>query len=182
MPLTFARARPEDTAAVQQVYRRIIDHLGATIDYPRWHQVGHPSPELIAAWITAGELYVVRDGADDNSILGSILGAVVLNHDTADGYGRADWSIDVPPGQVLVVHALGVLPERAGQGIARFILDATVDLARQQGMRAIRLDVYVDNTPALRLYTAYGFTDLGCHHLDYGTYGLTEFHLFELVL
>lgn len=177
MPLTFIQARPEDTAAVQQLYRTIIDHLGDTIDYPRWHQVGHPGPELIATWITAGELYTVRDGADNK-----ILGAVVLNHDTADGYRHAAWAIDAPPEQVVVVHALGVLPERAGQGIARFILDATVDLARQQGMRAIRLDVYVDNTPALRLYTGYGFTDLGCHRLDYGTYDLTDFHLCELVL
>lgn len=178
MALTFTRAQPEDTAAVQGVYRRIIDHLGATIDYPRWHQVGHPGPELIAAWIRAGELYVVRDGAADNMIAG----AVVLNHDTADGYGRADWAIDVPPEQVLVVHALGVLPERAGQGIARFVLDATVDLARHQGLHAIRLDVYVGNTPALRLYTSYGFTDLGCHRLDYGNHDLTDFHLCELVL
>lgn len=178
MPLTFTRARPENIAAVQQVYRTIIDHLGATIDYPRWHQVGHPGPELIASWIIAGELYVVRDGVDNNRIVG----AVVLNHDAADGYGRADWAIDAPPEEVLVVHALGVLPERAGQGIARFILDATMDLARQQGLRAIRLDVYVDNTPALRLYTAYGFTDLGCHRLDYGNYDLTDFYLCELVL
>lgn len=178
MSLTFTQAQLENLSTVRQVYRTIIDHLGATIDYPRWHQVGHPGPELIASWITAGELYIVRDGADSNMIVG----AVVLNHDTADGYHHAAWAIDAPPEQVLVVHALGVLPERAGQGIARFILDATVDLARQRGMRAIRLDVYVENTPALRLYTGYGFTDLGCHRIDYNNYDLTDFHLFELTL
>lgn len=171
----FLKASPEDTAAAQNVYRRIIDHLGATIDYPRWHQVGHPAPDLIASWINAGELYLVWED-------GEIAGVVALNHEAVSAYKQADWAVEAAPEQALVVHALGVVPDQQGRGIARFILDSTIALAKHRGMRAVRLDVYVDNTPALELYSRYGFTDLGCHTVDYGNYDLTQFHLFEYVL
>lgn len=171
----FLKARPEDTTAAQEVYRRIINHLGATIDYPRWHQVGHPAPDLIVSWINAGELYLVWEGDE-------ITGVVALNHDAVSAYAEADWAVEVASDQALVVHALGVAPDQQGRGIARFILDSTIARARHRGMRAVRLDVYVDNIPALELYSRYGFTDLGCHTVDYGNYDLTRFHLFEYVL
>ncbi len=175
MNLLFRQARSGDSHRVQQSYRTIIDHLGATIDYPRWHQVNHPAPDLIASWIGAGELYMVLYGAE-------IAGVVVLNHDSVAAYRTATWEINATSEEALVVHALGVLPEYQGKGIARFILDSTIAHARAQGLKTIRLDVYVENTPALKLYTDYGFRDLGCHTVDYGNYDLTQFHLFEYVL
>ncbi|ETJ01056.1 MAG: hypothetical protein Q605_AUC01135G0002, partial [Actinomyces urogenitalis DORA_12] len=47
---------------------------------------------------------------------------------------------------------------------------------------AVRLDTYVENLPARRLYERYGFTDLGCHTLTYEGTDLNQFHLFEYLL
>ena len=175
MSLFFRRAGVGDVAAAQEEYRRIIEHLGETGDPSRWHDVGHPKPEQVAAWVEAGELYLALDR-------GQIAGVVVLNHEAIDAYATADWAVEASPSEALVVHALGVVPDYLGQGVARFLLDSTLDVARKAGCLAVRLDVYVENTPALRLYRSYGFRDLGCHTVDYGDIGLNEFHLFEYVL
>lgn len=164
-----------DVAAAQDAYRRIIDHIGETGGPSRWNEVGHPKPEQVAAWAEAGELYVALDGEQ-------IAGVVVLNYEAIDAYATADWAVEASASEALVVHALGVVPAYLGQGVARFLLDSALDVAREAGCRAVRLDVYVENTPALRLYRSYGFRDLGCHTVDYGDIDLNDFHLFEYVI
>lgn len=176
MTLTFRRAEASDTADAQQAYRQIIDHLAETVDFPHWHTENHPTPEEVAGWIGAGELYLALD--ED----GSIAGVTVLNHDAVEAYQSAAWAIEAAPHEVLVVHALGVVPSHLGKGVSRFLVDATLDVACEQGCKAVRLDTYVENIPARKLYERYGFTDLGCHTVAYEGTDLSQFHLFEYVL
>lgn len=174
--LRFRQACTGDTSAVQATYRRIIEHLARTVDFPHWHTENRPTPLEVESWVEAGQLYLAV--ADT----GEIAGVVVLNHDAPDDYQRASWAIDAVRAEVLVVHVLGVSPQFLRQGVARFLVDASLDVARQQRCRAVRLDAYVDNRPARELYTRYGFTDLGVHTLRYEGTELTQFHLFEYVL
>lgn len=176
MDLSFRRAEPHDTAAAQAAYRRIIDHLAETVDYPHWHTENHPTPAEVAGWVEAGELYLAVD-ADE-----TIAGVVVLNHDAADEYRNAGWAIEAEQDEVLIVHALGVVPDHLGRGVARFLVDASIRVAREKHCRVVRLDTYVENIPARRLYERCGFTDLGCHTVRYDGTELDQFHLFEYVL
>ncbi len=176
MTLTFRRAETGDTAAAQQAYRQIIDHLAETVDFPHWHTENHPTPEEVASWVKAGEFYLALD--ED----GAIAGVTALNHDAVDAYQNAAWAIEAQPEEVLVVHALGVVPEHLGKGVSRFLVDATLDVARAQDCMTVRLDTYVENIPARKLYERCGFTDLGCHTVAYEGTDLNEFHLFEYVL
>ncbi|ATG51183.1 GNAT family N-acetyltransferase [Brachybacterium vulturis] len=183
MDLSFRRAAPEDVPAAQAAYRQIIDHLARTADFPHWHTEDHPRPAQVAAWIAAGELYLAHTPDDTGSASpAEIAGVVVLNHATAGGYDDADWAIDAAPEEVLVVHVLGVTPDHLGQGVARFLIDSSLQAAREQGCRTLRLDAYVENLPARTLYARHGFTDLGVHTLDYDGTDLEQFHLFEQVL
>ena len=175
MKLTFRAAEASDLAAVQQAYQRIIEHLAQTVDYPHWHTENHPTVPEVQAWVASGGLYLALE--EDR-----VAGVVVLNHEAPQAYDTAAWGADLAPEEVLVVHALGVLPDYLGQGVARFLLDCTLDLARVRGCRAVRLDTYVENLPARRLYERYGFTDLGCHTLTYEGTDLNQFHLFEYLL
>lgn len=170
------RAAGDDTAAAQASYRAILEHLGATVDYPHWHSEGHPTPAEVDTWAGAGELFLALDAEDE------IAGVMVLNHDAPDAYRDAAWGVDASPGQVLVVHALGVSPRVLRRGVARFMVEASLEVARQQGCLAVRLDTYVENTPARDLYARCGFTDLGVHTLHYPGTDLDRFHLFERVL
>lgn len=178
--LGFRRAGRQDTAAVQDTYKRIIEHLGATVDYPHWHSANHPSPAEVQQWIEAGDLYLVLVSGDTDDE--QIAGAMVLDHHAPAAYQDASWAIEAAPEQVLVVHALGVHPDFLRQGVARVLVHASLEVARQKGCRAVRLDTYVENLPARRLYARQGFHDLGVHTLHYDGTDLTQFHLFERVL
>lgn len=176
----FRRAEPDDEAAAQAAYRRIIEHLAHTVDFPRWHAENHPTPDEVHEWVAAGELYVATSREADHPE--QIAGVVVLNHEAHEAYADVEWAVEATPEEVMVIHALGVAPEFLRQGVARFLVDSSIRVAREQGCRAIRLDTFVDNTPARELYARYGFTDLGAHEFHYEGTDLTRFHLFEYVL
>ena len=55
--------------------------------------------------------------------------------------------------------AMGVVAARRRQGVGRCLLDALVDLARQQGLSALSLSVEPDNH-ARRLYARAGFEEV----------------------
>lgn len=175
-PLTFAAVAPEELPQAQTLYRGIIDHLGRTVDYPHWHSENHPAPAAIEAWANAGELFVARDGA------GEAAGVVVLNHEHPPDYGAAAWAVDASGEEILVIHALGVVPKFHRRGVAWFLVEAALEQARVRGCRTVRLDTYVRNTPALELYRRYGFTDLGVHTVRHEGARVDQFHLFEYVL
>lgn len=176
MDLSFRRTEPHDIAAAQAAYRKIIAHLAETVDFPHWHTENHPTPTEIAGWVEAGELYLAVN-ADEN-----IAGVVVLNHDAVEAYQEVGWAIEAEPDNVLVVHALGVVPDHLGLGVARFLVDASIRVAQEKGCRVVRLDTYVENIPARKLYERCGFIDMGCHTLHYEGTELNQFHLFEYVL
>lgn len=181
--LRFRRAGPADTVAAQALYRAVLEHLGATGDLPRWHAEGRPSPGQVAGWVAAGDLYLAVDhGEDGGPDAGRAAGAVVLDHEAPEAYRAVPWSFDADPREVLLLHALAVAPDRLRRGVARFLVDASLAVARRRGCRTVRLDAYVENTPARELYTRHGFTDLGAHTLRYEGTDLSRFRLFEKVL
>lgn len=168
-------AQPGEVADVEKVYHDIMDHLAQTVDYRHWHTEGHPSPDVIRGWVESGDMYVATDGTE-------IAGVMVLDHKTGLGYERAAWSAPVANEKALIIHVLGVAPAHQGRGVARFLVESAIRIARERGCLAVRLDVLVDNVAARALYTRCGFTDLGVHTIDYPNTDLNRFHLFEYVL
>lgn len=175
--LELVRAGSADAATARDAYRRIVEHLAVTADFPHWHEEDHPSRAEIQAWVDADDLYLARERGS-----GQVAGVVALDHRAPGGYAQAAWAVQAQRHEVLVVHALGVCPDFLGRGVGRFLVDASLDVARQKGCRAVRLDTYVENLPARRLYARCGFTDLGLHTLRYEGTDLDQFHLFERVL
>lgn len=68
----------------------------------------------------------------------TIAGVAVLNHDAAEQYADAAWAIDATPDEVLVVHALGIVPAFLGQGVARHLVESSLQLARDRKHRTVR--------------------------------------------
>lgn len=64
---------------------------------------------------------------------------------------------------------LCVHPARQGRGLARVLLDDLLALARKKGAATLFLEVRPSNEPALRLYTAAGFCELGVRRGYYPT-------------
>ena len=95
---------------------------------------------------------------------------MVANHECADGYETIEWKTGAGPQEVTVIHALGVLPEHQGKGLAG------------EMVKAIRLDVLAANVSAQRFYLSRGFEYCGTVKLFYEDTGLTEFLLYEYIL
>jgi GNAT superfamily N-acetyltransferase len=57
------------------------------------------------------------------------------------------------------VGAMGVSPAARGSGASRALLQQVIAEARAAGARALELEVFAQNTPALRLYRSFGFAD-----------------------
>ncbi|MDD7022397.1 MAG: GNAT family N-acetyltransferase [Aeromonadales bacterium] len=57
----------------------------------------------------AGELCICLED-------GNIAGAMVLNHQCNEGYGRFKWQAEASEGEILVIRALGVHPAYGGKG------------------------------------------------------------------
>jgi ribosomal-protein-alanine N-acetyltransferase len=84
-------------------------------------------------------------------------------------FGRIAWADEMPAGFVLALNlrkeceilSLGVLPERRREGIGSTLLDSVCSEGRVCGAECIILEVAVDNSAALALYTGRGFIPVG---------------------
>ena len=56
---------------------------------------------------------------------------------------------------------IGVLPDFRGFGIGSRMLEALIEIAQEQGMKTILLEVHPSNTAAMRLYHKYSFVKTG---------------------
>jgi ribosomal-protein-alanine N-acetyltransferase len=63
--------------------------------------------------------------------------------------------------QEMEVLTLAVAPDRRRQGLAKTLLAAAIEAARQSGARAAFLEVADDNAPAAALYASQGFRRAG---------------------
>jgi ribosomal-protein-alanine N-acetyltransferase len=66
------------------------------------------------------------------------------------------------------VHDLGVAVEHQRRGLGRRMLTELIERARRREAREVFLDVRVGNEPALALYRAFGFTEIGQRAGYYG--------------
>jgi [ribosomal protein S18]-alanine N-acetyltransferase len=95
-----------------------------------------------------------KDGWSESLVRSEMLAEhrVVLIDD-ADAYGVMSVA-----GDVADLDRIAVMPSRRRQGAARSLLDWFVVAARDRGATRMLLEVAADNTAAIALYEAYGFT------------------------
>ncbi len=172
--LTFFQCTPAHYAAVTALYERTVADLERTVNYPKWSKE-HPSREYVKEAIDKGWQFACASG-------GALCGAVVLNVDPEGDYALGRWSRDLPAGAFLVVHLLAVDPAYKRQGVGGFLADRAVAYARENGYRAVRLDIVPENVPAKRLYVSRGFTCAGQADVRPELEEIPTFELYELNL
>lgn len=172
----FRKATVSDAAAAKVLYQKIRVELGRSGDAAQWYRFNHPRDDQVDEWAKRGDLYLVWD-ADKN-----LVGTVVLDRTVAPGYEDVDWVVDAKDSQALMLHVLGVDPEHMGKGIARYLVDRSVEVGRKLGAKSLRLDTFYGNWPAYKLYQATGFSYRGVYALHYEGIDLDRFHVFEYVL
>jgi phosphinothricin acetyltransferase len=139
------QARPEDAAAIAEVYNQGIEDRVATLET----QVR--TPEERAAWLAArGPRHPVLVAVDDH---GQVVGWGSLNQfNPRAAYDQvADFSVYVAR-------------EHRGRGVGDALLSALEERAREVGYHKLVLAAFAFNTAGMRLYQRHGFQMVGTYH------------------
>jgi ribosomal protein S18 acetylase RimI-like enzyme len=129
--------------------------------------------------LSADHAAVARELADYLAFIGDALDAEGLDHDIAhwqeeyDGRRGVLLVVANAAGEVVGTAAVRLLepgvgelkrmwlrPAFQGRGLGRRLMDACLDQARRLGCRALRLDSQAKLEAAVRLYRAYGFSEV----------------------
>jgi ribosomal protein S18 acetylase RimI-like enzyme len=164
-----------DTEELVQLYDSLNDHLSDTINYLGWKKGLYPVRQTAEDGIREGGLYV----AEYNK---KIIGSMILSHKPLPAYLQVKWTKDIEYENVLVIYTFVVHPDYLGKGVGRELLEFASRLGSQLGIKALRLDVNVENLPAIHLYEKCGFHYIDTVDLGLGEYNLPWFKLYEKIL
>ena len=148
-------AEKQDLAEVTALYEAILDYEAEHVNYTNWKKGLYPTAASVEKAYDAGTLYI---GVQDD---GAICSAVNLNAVQPEGYDEVPWAVEADGAEVLVIHTLGVHPQRKGHGYAKEVVLFAEALAKEKGCKTIRLDTFEENAPAEHLYTNLGYTFRG---------------------
>lgn len=174
MELMIIPGTPGDIDELEELYDVLNDYLESHVNYPGWKKGVYPVREQAENGIQNGTLYVAKR---DHKIVGS----VILNHEPEQVYDLVQWKVEADYEEIYVVHTLAVHPDYLREGVGQALLDFADELAKRDHAKAIRLDVYEKNLPAIHAYEKAGYHYIGQVDLGLRKYGLEWFKLFEKV-
>lgn len=157
------RACGEDKKAILTIIQdAVVDMESKGIH--QWDDI-YPDEELINNDLNGGNLYVYEDKE-------SIKAIIVLNENQDREYESICWKCN--SGKQLIVHRLCVDPRFQGQGIAQQLMIYTEEYGKGLQYESIRLDSFINNDRACKLYDKLGYTKVGIVSFRKG-----EFYCFE---
>jgi ribosomal protein S18 acetylase RimI-like enzyme len=130
----------------------------------------YPSRSFFGEAIARRNLFLLRDD-------GRISGVVVLDEWQPPEWSAADWHEQ--EARPLVVHAFAIAPHIQGHGHGRALLKFCEDFGRNAGYTSVRLDVFPENTIALRFYERQGYVFRGAVHFASKPAGHQEYFCYE---
>ena len=164
-----------DLPGLLDFYQHVIRETEDIAIHARWEYGKHPTEALIADYVRRGMMFVAEDGAEIDA-------AVAVTPFQTEDYHGVDWQVDLADDEVAAVHILAVNPRRQGRGYARAMMREIIDLAKDMGKKAVRLDALACNLPAHRLYESLGFQKRGVCRWYAENTGWFDFYLFEYLL
>lgn len=175
MSLIIRRGLPEDLDALENLYGEVCDHMAATVNYTGWKRDIYPARQDAEAGIREGTLFL----AEEN---GRAAGSFILSSRQEAAYAGVKWQAVLEEQDVRTIYTFAVSPQWRGKGVGRAMLARAAQYASEQGAKALRLDVYEKNLPAIRLYESAGFRYVDTVSLGLEDIGLDRFRLYEKLL
>ncbi|MFZ4705200.1 MAG: GNAT family N-acetyltransferase [Bacteroidales bacterium] len=127
-------------------------------------------PALINLWESTG-LGGAHRGDDAGVIRKTIeAGGKLLILETESDATLAGSSWLTNDGRRIYLHHFGILPPLQGKGLAKQLLAASIDFAKQKELQ-LKIEVHRQNRVAIALYKKYGFSYLG----DYDIYIIRKY-------
>jgi GNAT superfamily N-acetyltransferase len=175
MNLFIEKAKLTDLNELENLYNMVNDYLESNINYPGWKKGVYPIRQHALEGINSNSLFVAR-------VEGKIVGTIILNHKAEKAYHNVRWSFESDYSDVFVVHTFLIHPEFLNRGIGKQLLNYAEEYGKNLKIKALRLDVYENNMPAIKLYKNCGFNYIGTVDLGLGEYGLNWFELYEKLI
>lgn len=101
----------------------------------------------------------------------NLVGYMALNDEFAPEYNSVNWKTNVP---ALIVHRLSVISAKQGNGIAAKMMLYAWQYAKENNYCSVRLDAFVKNPFANRLYIKLGYNKPGIIKLRKGLFNCYE--------
>lgn len=157
--ITYRDATPSDGPALDTMARKIwletFEHSASPADIAAY-VAGAYGPDGALIRSLGDPAHHFRLACDGDAIAGYAKLSQVWLQDPA-----------IMPG-ALQLSQLYVASAHHGSGIARVLMDWTIDTARQHGGRALVLTVWEENARARRFYERYGFAQIGFYAFQTG--------------
>ncbi len=143
-------ASADDLLAIMDIISAVILQMESE-GIHQWDAV-YPDAAKFSEDINQHALWVMKRDAE-------LIAVMALNEEQADAYADINWHY--PVDRVLVVHRLAVHPSQQGRGVAQQMMIYAENFARAEGYQAIRLDAFLENPRAVRLYEQQGYEKAG---------------------
>lgn len=173
--MEFRRARIDDFEKIAELYKYVIDNTEHFSTMVRWVYGLHPCDETVKAYIEEGSMYILLDGDTYVAVMAAPL------YQTED-YDPIPWDESISKDEIITVHILAVSPDYQKQGIAKYMLTKSIELAKENNKKAVRLDTFVCNTRAQHMYESFGFTKRGTQNAYTRNAGNIDFIYYEYKL
>jgi len=172
---TIEKGTPNDIDKLEEFYDRLNDFLQSGTNYPGWKKGIYPMRETAVRGIEAHTLFILK-------IKDQIAGSIILNHEPEAAYSQVNWGIQAKDNETIVIHTLAVDPKYMKNGVGNQLINFAKKYSMEHGMKAIRLDVTIQNAPAIALYEKCDFQYVGTVDLGLNIPGLVWFKLYEIIL
>ena len=165
-----------DFEKIISFYNVMCAVLGEKDFLPDGNKGGFSSQDMVRDAIYSGSQFI---GVENDKIVA----AYIMNHDCDNAYHTVQWHIDAAENEVVVLHALRVLPDYGGRGYSKQLVEHAIQTAKSWGQKAIRLDCIVGNDVPMKVYTSFGFEYVDTAAITYADIGVPmQFKLYELIL
>ena len=169
-------AEEKDFRELRQFSDRMCEVLREKDFLPEGDKGGFPSDEMVKNAIAEKDQFI---GIED----GQIVAAYIMNHDCDEAYHTVRWLTDAEDKEMVVLHALRVLPEYGGRGYSKQLVQHAIDTARERGLKSIRLDCIEGNDIPQKMYMSFGFAYVDTVEITYVDIGIPrKFLLYEFAL
>ena len=159
---------------LRKKYIEVIEQTPDFMRNVRWIYGQHPKDEMIQDYMDNREMYALMNG---NEIAGMV--AVVMHQD--DNYKTVPWQVDLRNDEVATIHILAICPEYQGRSLGIQLINQIEKLSKNNGKKAVRLDVLKSNIPAQKMYERAGYSLRGEQKLYAENTGITDFLFYEKI-
>lgn len=163
MELNFRLAQNTDFKDVVTLFNNAIAKMNS-IGINQWDNI-YPNPKILKDDILRKQMYLVFH---ENILVATY----VLNQECDDKYATGSWKY--PESKYFIIHRLCVNPQLQSKGIGTLTMLHIEDFLRKIGVETIRLDAFILNPYAVKMYEQLGYLKVGTANWRKGQFYLME--------